>query len=104
MKLEKSAQPVSVATVVVGELQDEGSVGEERGAVEAAPVSMGISSKFAVQTGPGNKPVRSERTVTHLTSETSHPGNPVSHPETPPSTKEPHLSSLRHCTGNLTVF
>lgn len=59
VKLEKSAQPVSAAAL--GELQPEGSgaaAGEfDTGAlgVVELPVSMGMSSKFAVHTGPDTK-------------------------------------------------
>lgn len=58
MKLEKSAQPASPSAAAFGELQPEGSgpVGREAdvGAPGAAelPVSIGMSSKFAVHTGP----------------------------------------------------
>lgn len=49
VKLEKLAQPVSVATVFVGVLHVEG---EEVGGAREPPVSMGTSSKLAVQVGP----------------------------------------------------
>lgn len=52
VKLEKLAQPVSVATVLVGVLHVEG---EEVGGANEPPVSMGTSSKLAVQAGPKNK-------------------------------------------------
>lgn len=59
VKLEKSAQPVSVSAF--GELQPEDS-GAAAGEVDTGalgvvelPVSMGMSSKFAVHTGPDPK-------------------------------------------------
>lgn len=61
VKLEKSAQPVSPSPAAFGEFQPAGSgtaAGEfvtgALGAVEL-PVSIGISSKFAVHTGPEPK-------------------------------------------------
>lgn len=59
VKLEKSAQLLSAS--VFGEFQPEGSgtaVGEvETGALGAVelPVSIGMSSKFAIHTGPETK-------------------------------------------------
>lgn len=59
VKLEKSAQPVSVSAF--GELQPEdsgaaaGEVGTGALGVVELPVSMGMSSKFAVHTGPDPK-------------------------------------------------
>lgn len=52
VKLEKLAQPVSVATVLVGVLHEEGV---EEGGADEPPVSMGTSSKLAVQAGPETK-------------------------------------------------
>lgn len=49
VKLEKLAQPVSVATVLVGVLHVEE---EEVGGAKEPPVSMGTSSKLADQVGP----------------------------------------------------
>lgn len=60
VKLEKSAQPVSEFVVAAGEeFQPASAEVEEGGGEEAAtleavdvPVSIGISSKLAVHTGP----------------------------------------------------
>lgn len=60
MKLEKSAQPVSEFAVAAGEefqsasTEEEEDGGEEAATLEAVdvPVSIGISSKLAVHTGP----------------------------------------------------
>lgn len=76
MKLEKSAQPVS--ELAVGEeLQpvpaDVGDGGDPAAAAAAlgvvdVPVSMGMSSKLAVHTGPeGSKTTTSVKAVTGVT-------------------------------------
>lgn len=64
MKLEKSAQPVSPSPEAFGELQpldsDTEAVELHTGALGAVelPVSIGMSSKFAVQTVPEPKQQR----------------------------------------------